>query len=192
MKIRTLLLSFIAMLLFMPYSFAFSWKDDVDAAAQDISKIYEVYPRMPYGDFESAWSDVPGWTCLSRNEDVNNELQIKQAIFRKNEIGNDGVVEEFHVFYGNNRVISTSLWFKSEDEKMLNRIFNYALVRYNGLTNQHKKRKYYAYNNSLENFIFWRTFDDLNGEIFIAISLVNNNKGRSCVIINETDEFGQD
>lgn len=191
MKVKILILSFISMLLFMPYSFAFSWQNDVDAAAQDVSKIYEVYPRMPYDDFESAWSDVPGWTCLSRSEDVNDELQIKQAIFRKDEIGNDGVIEEFHVFYGNNRVVSTSLWFKSEDEKILNRIFNYALVRYNTLTKQHKKRKYYAYNNSLENFIFWRTSDDLNGEIFIAISLVNN-KGKSCVVINKTDEFGQD
>lgn len=89
-------------------------------------------------------------------------------------------------------MLSISLCFKSEDEKVLNRIFNYAIVRYNSLTNQHKKRRYYTYNHSLDNFIFWRTSDDLVGETFISISLVNHDKAKSYITITKTDELGQD
>lgn len=194
MKVRILILSFIAMLLFMPYSFAFSWQNDVDAAAQDASKIYEVYPYMPYSDFVSAWSNVPGWTCLSRDEDLNNGLQLKQATFRKNGIGDDNVIEEFHVLYEKDQVLLSSLCFKSEDKKILNRIFNYAVVRYNSLTKQHKVRAYDTHEHGLQYFIWWETYDDLMGSTCIVITLMydKNDHGKPYIAITKTKEIGEE
>lgn len=194
MKNNILIVFFLAMIAFLPHSLAFSWQDDIDAAAQDASKTYEVYPHMPYSDFISAWSDVPGWSRVPGSEYLNDELKIKQAIFRKNETGNDGVIEEFRVFYAYNEVLTTTLCFRSEDKKVLNRIFNYATVRYNNLTKQHKMRKYNTYNHRLENMIWWRTSDDLMNPTFIVITLLDdkNTQGTQYVAISKSKELGQD
>lgn len=174
MKINTLIIFCLAMMAFLPHSLAFAWQDDVDAVARDVSKTYEVYPHMPYSDFISTWSDVPGWTCLSRGDDWGGGL--KQAIFRKNETGNDSVIEEFRVLYNKDQVLMTELCFKSDDKKVLNRIFNYATVRINDLTKQHKQRKYNNYNHRLADDIWWGTPDKLGEITSIGIALINDKK----------------
>ena len=49
---KKIFLLMFCMLIYMPGAFASTWQEDVDAAASDPKKIYEVYRGMPYADFE--------------------------------------------------------------------------------------------------------------------------------------------
>ncbi|MCQ1533947.1 hypothetical protein [Mitsuokella jalaludinii] len=189
MKAKVLILFFLAMLLFIPNTFAFSWQNDVDLVTQDVSKSYEVYPDMQYSDYASTWSDVPGWTYISsESRPIGNRI-----IFRKNETSDDGVVEEFYVDCdrGNNRVMMTTVAFKSKDEKIINRIFNYALTRINVLTKQNKKRTYDSYKHRLSTYVSW-TLPAQRAHINVASGKDSNNSNTQTVIICKENYLGME
>ena len=39
-------------------------KKDIDYIVSTRYKIFELYPYMPFDDFQSAWKNVPGWKTL--------------------------------------------------------------------------------------------------------------------------------
>ena len=116
-----------------------------------------------------------------------------RIIFRKNETSDDGVVEEFYVDCdrGNNRVMMTTVAFKSKDEKIINRIFNYALTRINVLTKQNKKRTYDSYKHRLSTYVSW-TLPAQRAHINVASGKDSNNSNTQTVIICKENYLGME
>lgn len=106
---------------YMPAAFASTWQENVDAAASDPKKIYEVYRGMPYADFEKAWADVPNWKI--------KDEKPRWKVFEKNFEGKKPLREEFLVMCDNTNVISIEVGFFSNNKKLLNEIFDYSRAR---------------------------------------------------------------
>lgn len=118
---KKIFLLMFCMFIYMPGAFASTWQEDVDAAASDPKKIYEVYRGMPYVDFEKAWADVPNWKI--------KDAKPRWKVFEKNFEGKKPLREEFLVMGDNTNVISIEVGFFSNNKKLLDEIFDYARAR---------------------------------------------------------------
>ena len=135
MRLKGIIGFIAAMLLFMPYSYAFSWQEDIDAATVDPLKTYEVYRDMSIEDLRTTWENVPGWhidTWASQDEELITDYS---AVFRKEGITSDKVQERFIAYYSTktNTVLGSDIQFFTKKIKKAHQIFNYAAKRINRL-----------------------------------------------------------
>lgn len=136
MVIKGIIGFFVSMFLFMPYSFAFSWQEDIDAATVDPLRTYEVYSGMTIQELHTTWSDVPGWhveTWAKQDEESNIGYS---AIFQKDGMTPDKVRESFFVYYNTetNTVDRSDIHFFTTNQKTAHKILDYARKRINRLT----------------------------------------------------------
>ena len=117
---KIFLLTF-CILIYMPGAFASTWQEDADAAAENPTKIYEVYRGMPYADFEKTWADVPNWKI----KDAKPRLKV----FEKDFGGQDALREEFQVMGDNTNVISIEIAFFTNNKKLVDEMFEHIRAR---------------------------------------------------------------
>lgn len=118
---KKIFLLMFCMLIYMPGAFASTWQEDADAAAENPTKIYEVYRGMPYADFEKIWADVPNWKI----KDAKPRLKV----FEKDFGGQDALREEFQVMGDNTNVISIEIAFFTNNKKLVDEMFEHIRAR---------------------------------------------------------------
>lgn len=130
------IIGFIAvMLLFMPYSYAFSWQEDIDAATVDPIKTYEVYRGMSMEELRTAWGNVPGWHVETWEKQDEESSVDYSAIFQKDGRTPDKVREVFVVDYTKEYgIVGSHIHFFTTDIKTAHKIVDYAGKRINRLT----------------------------------------------------------
>ncbi len=115
------------------------WMKDIEAAAKNPEKTYEIYIHMPIEDYHAAWRDVEGW------HRVDAECTERMDIWETN--AGEDIVERVLVYMDprNGTVEGCALAFRCPDEKRAKRVYNFIRTSF---TRYYKKAgtQDYCYN----------------------------------------------